>query len=59
MDQGLKAVVLLFRPDAGGGVRVCEEGPSQQSGGQDDECECDCIVHELLKALGVPKLFNQ
>jgi len=58
-DQGLEAFVSSFRPDAGGGVRACEEGPSQHSDGQDDECECDCIVHELLKALGVPKLFNQ
>lgn len=56
--EGLKAggVVTPSAPDAGGGVRVGEEGPPQQYGGQDDESDGYCIVHAFHKAGGVPKL---
>ena len=56
-DQGRIAIIFSVEPDAGGGVRFAEEGPSQQRDGQCDESEGKCVVHELHKASGVPKLF--
>lgn len=56
-DQGRKVNLFFVDPDAGVGVRIAEEGPSQQRDGQDDERECNCVVHEFLKALGVPSVF--
>ncbi len=57
-DQGRKAICFSVNPDAGGGIRVGEERSSQQRGGQDDERDCKCIVHDFLKASDVPKLFD-
>jgi len=47
-NTGRKAVVFPVFPDAGGGVRVGEEGPPQQHDGQDDESDGNCINHDLL-----------
>ncbi|WP_319541683.1 hypothetical protein [uncultured Pseudodesulfovibrio sp.] len=47
-DKNLYAVfVFLLFPDARVGVRVGEEGSSQQRDDQDDESDSDCINHGL------------
>ncbi len=46
-SQGRCAFFPSTCSDAGGGVRVGEEGPSQQRGGQDTESDNDCIVHGI------------
>ena len=57
-DQGCKTIVRSVDPDAGGGVRIGEEGPSQQHDGQDDESDGKCVVHGPLKASGVPNRLS-
>ncbi len=53
--QGQKACVPSTCPGACANTRDSEEGPPQHYGDQDDERECDCIVHEPDKAHNVPK----
>ena len=47
-NLGRKAEIFPVFPDAGVGVRVGEEGPSQQHDDQDDESDGNCINHDLL-----------
>ena len=47
-DPGRQAEIFPDFPDAVIGVRVGEEGPPQQHGGQDDESDGNCINHDLL-----------